>query len=237
MTHRSWIVLTLLAAVARGAPGQVVVRETDDRGREIVRSCQPTAWPRKLPALSAVVDSAALWTALRAAAPADSSPILFSIIYRHKEAPIIRVLEPESPSPFAVSLSEAVGGALRVLGPPEPRALRLRVRPGAAAAANIERSVYCPPQPTGEFIWRTSTRVRLERGDRLPTGRTGQLEAQWTVTELGNMANLQVIRGSGIRELDESIFAEIQQRAYRPALLDGKRVASWVRSNGRMMKP
>ena len=236
MTHRSWIVLALLAAVARGASGQVVL-ETDDRGRDIVRNCHPTAWPKKLPALSAVVDSAALWTALGAAAPADSGTILFSIIYRLKEAPIIRVLEPETPSPFAVSLSEVVGGALRVLGPPEPRALRLRVRPGAAATARIERSVYCPPQPTGEFIWRTSTRVRLERGDRLPTGRTAQLEAQWTVTALGNMANLQVIRGSGIRELDESIFAGIQQRAYRPALLDGLRVASWVRSNGRMMKP
>ena len=225
----------VLAAVTSGAAGQVV-RETDDLGREIVRRCQPTEWPKKLPALNAVVDSATLWTSLGAAAPADSSALLFSIIYRDKDAPIIRVLEPETPSATAISLMSVVGSGLRDLAPPEPpRALRLRVRPGAAAAAGIERSVYCPPEvATGGTIGPTTTRVYLERGDRLPTG-GGRLpfEAQWTVDEFGKVTDLQLIRGSGIRELDESLIIETQQRRYRPALLDGLRIASWVRSNGR----
>lgn len=236
MSHRSWIVLTLLAAVARGSTAQVV-RETDELGREIVRHCQPTAWPKKLPAVNAVVDSAALWTSLGAVAPADSSAILFSIIYRDKEAPVIRVLEPETPSAFAVSLSGVVGGGLRDFAPPEPPgALRLRVRAGSPSVS-IERSVYCPPVPTGGPTGPSRIRVFLGPGDQLTPGRTIRLEAQWIVTESGSVSSLQVIRGSGIRELDESLIAEMQQQAYRPALLDGLRIASWARSGGQRMKP
>jgi hypothetical protein len=227
-----------LAVVTRGATAQVV-RETDELGREIVRRCQPTEWPKKLPALNAVLDSVALWTSLGAAAAADTSPMLFSIIYRDKEAPLIRVLEPTTPSGFAVSLVGVVGGGLRDVAPPQPpRALRVRARAGSTPAATVERSVYCPPElATGGNIGPTTTRVYLERGDRIPPGRTLRLEAEWTVSELGQVTNFRVIRGSGIRELDESMVTEMQQRTYRPALLDGMRVASWARSSGRKMEP
>jgi hypothetical protein len=229
--------LTLLASAARGAEAQAI-RETDETGRAIVRQCGPTAWPKKLPALDAVLDSTALWTALRDVPAGDSAALLLGILYREGAAPSVRILESSSPSPVAAGLLDVASRTVRATSAPPPAAaVRVRLRALPAPTASVERSVYCPAQvapgaPSGP----QRTRVVLGPGDRMPAGRTIRVEAQWTINESGLVTSVQLLRSSGIRELDDEMIADLRQRVYRPALLDGAPIATWERSGGRKMR-
>ena len=228
----------LVSSVARVATAQTV-QYLDDDGKEITRRCEYAEWPKKLPALGAVLDSAALFAALDTVPAGETSALVLSVVHRDEGLPVVRLLEPMPPSPLALLVAEAAGSSLHVITPrPKPAgAIRVRMQLGAIKTAVVERSVYCAPEviPASRTGPQTST-FWLGPGERLPSGGKIRVNTEVTIDDAGQVTDVKVIQGSGIRELDESLVSEARMTRYHPALLDGMRLASWVRSGGRKMK-
>jgi hypothetical protein len=209
-------------------------------GREVGRKCQAAAWPKKLPTLGAVMDTAALGAALGVLSTTDSASVVFSILYREDAAATVRWLEPDSaPQALHDSLLGVVSRGVRPLAAPSPLgAVRLRLHGGRPGAATLERAVYCPPQPTvGDPQEPVRAIARLSPSDRAPpAGRQLRLEAETSLDEGGHVVNVRLITGSGIREVDDALVNDLWHRLYLPALIDGTPIPSWLRTGGSKMR-
>ena len=234
------IVLALLVLVYPTDPAQAqVTRQRDEAGREVWRHCQPAAWPKKLPALDALLDSASLERDIQLSV-GDTTVVLLSLLYHDGDTPIVRVLEPaESASSVTTSVAEMVRRAARSLPKRPPiGALRVRVRNSLPGAATVERSVYCPPEPVpGEAGGFKTARVEIGPGDRSPMpGQRIRIDAKTSIDDSGHVTDVELIVSSGLRELDEAIVGDLRRVLYLPAILDGFSVPSWVRTNGARLR-
>jgi len=87
--------------------------------QEPKRQCRPAEWPKRLPALDAVVDSAALFDLIDTSSAADTTSILLSILYKDDLTAAIRVLEPVGrPSPEVTFFLQNMSRGLRRLPAP-----------------------------------------------------------------------------------------------------------------------
>ena len=172
-------VLSVLIGVSATLSAQVV-RMLDASGREVERRCEQAQWPKTIPALDALVDSAALVTAIEALPRDDTTAILFSILYSQDGSASARLLGRDS-LVVRTSLSAALTRGLRAVSPPTPfGAVRLRLLPGHAPA--VERSVYCPPAPDpapGGPSAPRRVRVEVRPGDRTPPIGPSQLASDY----------------------------------------------------------
>ncbi|HEY3278965.1 MAG TPA: hypothetical protein VGJ83_00510 [Gemmatimonadales bacterium] len=209
-------------------------------GRDVERRCQSAAWPKKLPTPGAVMDTVALGAAFGILSAADSTSVLFSIMYPENGPAAVRWLEPDSaPKVLHDSLLAVVTRGLLPLAAPKPLgAIRLRLQGGRANTATLERAVYCPPQPTvGDDGEPVRALARLSPSDRAPpAGRQLRLEAETSLDEGGHVINVRLISGSGIREVDDALVNDLWHRLYLPALIDGTPIPSWLRTGGTRMR-
>jgi TonB family protein len=206
-------------------------------GQEPKRPCQPADWPKQLPALDAVVDSASLFDLVDTSSAGDTTSIVVSILYKGDGTAAVVLVEPTGvPSPEVAFFLRSLGRGLRRISPPSPLgALRVRLRAGPARAGNIERSVYCPPKPVPTAVGPQSRRFEILPGERPRTGRIN-VDVQVFIDKTGTVSDVRLISGSGLREFDESIVAEERRAIYLPATIDGVPVPSWTRSNGSTMR-
>jgi len=211
-------------------------------GQEPKRHCRAADWPKRLPALDAVLDSAALFDLVDTSSASDTTSIVVSILYKEDGTAVVRLLEPTAaPSPLGTFLLQNVSRGLRRLPPPSPLgALRVRMRAGPGRAGTVERSVYCPPAaaplPGAVSGIPQTMRVEVLPGDRPPTAGRVRVDVQTLIDEIGNVTDVRLLSTSGLRELDESIVAEQRRRIFLPATIDGVPVSSWTRSNGSSMR-
>ncbi len=174
--------LGLLIACASAAVQAQVLRQRDPVDPSVERRCQAAVWPKKLPALDAVLDSAALSAALAGVADTDTTSVSVGILYREGQAPIAHLARPDSIPAVGPTLLDLVSRALRPL-PSAPRlgALRVRLHGQGHREVAVERSVYCPPQQVGPGgpIGTIKVQVPATPGDRMPSpGQRIPLEAQ-----------------------------------------------------------
>jgi len=242
MTTQSRTTLSagILLLVGAGATIDAqVVRQRDAMGREVERRCQPAEWPKKLPALDAVLDSLALSPAVDGLSESDTS-ILFSILYRNGGVASVRLLQPDTlPSAVSASLLDAVRRGLRSIPTPGPfAAVRVRLQGGPQGTATLDRSVYCPPEPAPGGPTRARiARIPIGPGDRLPrAGQRMQLDAELSIDETGRVTDVRPVFGSGVRELDEAFIRDQWARLFFPAMIDGLPIPSWVRTAGPRMQ-
>ncbi len=208
--------------------------------QEPKRQCRPAEWPKRLPALDAVVDSAALFDLIDTSSAADTTTIVLSILYKDDATAAIRVLEPAgTPSPEVTFFLQNLSRGLRRLPPPSPLgALRVRLRAGPARVGTVDRSVYCRPE-VAPGLAPGSERMRVEflPGDRPPpSGGRLHLDVQVSIDETGLVTDVRLHSSSGLRELDERIVNDEHRIRYLPATIDGLPVPSWMRSNGATMR-
>src|SRR5712671_6202511 len=116
--------------------------------QEPKRHCRLAEWPKRLPSLDAVVDSAALFDLIDTSPESDTTSMVVSIVYKEEGPAVVRLLEPAgAPTPGAVQFLQIMSRGLRRMPPPSPMgALRVRVRAGPGRAGIVERSSYCPPE-------------------------------------------------------------------------------------------
>jgi len=213
-------------------------------GQEPKRRCRDADWPKRLPALDAVLDSAALFDLVDTSSASDTASIVVSILYKEDGTAVVRLLEPTAaPSPLGTFLVQNLGRGLRRLPPPSPLgALRVRMRAGPGRAGSVERSIYCPPAPApgpgpgAASGFPQTMRVEVLPGDRPPASGRVRVDVQTLIDEIGNVTDVRLLSTSGLREIDESILVEQRRRVFLPATIDGVPVSSWTRSNGSSMR-
>lgn len=217
----------------------LVAGVTVSDAQEPRRHCRDAQWPKRLPALDAVVDSAALFDLIDTS-ESDTTSVVVSVLYKEDGTAAVRVVEPAgAPTPLGTFLSLMLSRGLRRITPlPSPMgALRVRLRAGPQRAGRVERSVYCPPEvdpdaPSGRQVIRV---VQLP-GERMPAGGRIRLDLQVFIDETGLVSDIRTNSGSGLRELDEAVVTDIRSRRYLPATIDGFPVPSWTKSSGSTMR-
>ncbi len=192
---------------------------------------------KDLPAVSAVLDSAALAQLLAAVPPGDAARILLSLgVGKDAGTPAIQWVEPKTGPDTLIRL---VSGAALPRTPGNPWAVRVRIDLGARPAIALEPAVYCPPQPSitgGETM--SVGQVVVGPGDRMPApGARIRMVAEVMVLESGAVAEVRLISGSGIRDIDDGFVEHLRSTVFLPALLEGMPVPGRYRNDGSSPRP
>lgn len=236
-TDVSLLALVVLVLTGPAPLYAQTVRTRDGSGREIVRRCQPAMSNKELPAVDAVIDSAAVTQRLAELPPGGAASWLLSLGFaRDQPTPAVRWLEPETGPDTVLRI---LSGAARPREAGEAWAVRLRVEPEPRRAIALESAIYCPPQPaaTGPS-GPVGRRVEIRPGDRMPMpGSKIRMIAEVLVLETGAVADIRLVRGSDIRELDDSFLQHLRQTQFLPALLEGVPVAGRYRTDGSSPRP
>lgn len=205
----------------------------DAAGHE--RQCQPADYPKTIPPVAAVVDSAALAAQLATLAPpSDSSTYLISLLFTDNGAlNSAHLVEATDVRP---DLVDAVRAAVRHQTFDSPWAIRLRVRRGAASTLSLERSVYCAPQPVRGTRPPSRITVLMNPTDGPPPDFKLHFEAEVKLSETGDVIRVDPLRRSGIRDVDDQYMNNIRTDQYLPALIDGLAIPSWYRTTGQRLR-
>ena len=197
-----------------------------------IQKCRTAERPGKLPSVESLLDSAEAAAAF-ASRPLPTTGVVFSVVSIMDSVQVVRLLEPA----VVDSFPQALGVFRRTLDPQraeEPWAVRVRVRPGGAMA--VERAQYCAPEmvSTAQEI----LRFDLYAEDRPPTtgGHPVKVTVQVSLSELGDVTRTDIIRSSGIQDLDTQIAQSFARQKFLPALLDSVPVRSWIRTDGKTLK-
>lgn len=183
------------------------------------RNCSASRAPAQLPAVDAVVDSAAL-----AGLIADAGTrgmLTFSIVADVGETP--RVFPNGPASPAAEWLTPRVQAALRDM--PKPAVawgVRLVASADSAPAITLERSEFCPPRSIPSATITKLTIVR-EPGDP-PTPRVWPTRVL-RISPDGDVRDVAFIRSSS-RQLESELRRVSMSIRYHPARIDGVPVTS-----------
>jgi TonB family protein len=201
-------------------------------GRSQERRCRQTITPKKLPPASRLLDSARAVGELTAL-KIPAKGLLFSLIYNEEDSlPETHVLDSVAPKAAMV-----LAQSLRPLKPTSWWGVRLRVVAGETPRLTVERSMYCPPVPTG--VQARSDRVLVQTGPRdnaLGTGTIVRMVAEAQISEAGEVWSARMLRSSGESALDDEFLRTLRIRRFSPALVDGFPVPSWYRTDGLAMK-
>ncbi|HEV8510016.1 MAG TPA: TonB family protein [Gemmatimonadales bacterium] len=196
------------------------------------RRCRETITPKKLPPASRLLDSARAVGELTAL-KIPAKGLLFSLIYNEEDSlPQTHPLEAAAPE-AAIVLAQS----LRALKPTSYWGVRVRVVGGETPRLMVERSMYCPPMPTGVQARSERVLVQTRPGDpALGTGTIVRMIAEAQISEAGEVWSVRILRSSGERALDDEFLRTLRIRRFSPALVDGFPVPSWYRTDGLAMK-
>jgi TonB family protein len=193
------------------------------------RRCSDTKTPKRLPAASALLDSAG---ALAELAGFETAPdgMVFSLHFPEDDS-LPRIL------PILVVNDQAAAVLSRFIRPQKPAdfwGVRVRVVSGASPALSVERSIYCPPVPTDQSYTPFQARIEVRPGDRMPkTSRPIRVVVEVMVAENGEAVRAKVVQSSGLKELDDELARHWEVRRFLPALLDGVPIPWWFRTDGK----
>jgi TonB family protein len=232
-------VVVLVLTGGRAALHPQVIRWRDAGGHEVERHCKAAQWPKKLPALDAILDSAALAASSDSFAFGDTPALVFSLLYQESSLPTVFLLAPDTLSQAAAaSRIDALSRLLRPFSPPHPMgAVRVNLMAGIHATATIGRSVYCPPEVAGGTSGPRTLMVTRSPGDRLPSpGRSPRIDVKVSIDEEGGVTDVRLNAGSGIRDLDEALITELWKLRFLPALVDGLAIPSWMSTTGQALR-
>jgi len=231
-------VLTITSLVVLVMPGAALAQE-----RAVAQQCTLTQRPRRLPAANELVDSISVLTALRPMLSDGPEGLILTLIYLgDATAPAIHVTSPSAMAPDSVNfILDALLLYTRQVRFAEPNwAVRLRVRRDAERSMAVERALYCAPTPAGgdKRIW-LGSRPLAGSGDAVlmpGSTRPVRVDAEISIDTKGNVANVEMRRGSGSTEVDNQVALMMRERRYHPARVDGVPIPSWIRTSGGFLK-
>ena len=158
---------------------------------------------------------------------------MFSLLFNETDSlPAVRLLDVVAPEALAL-----LGGALRPQKPAGVWAVRVRVRGGTTPGLTVERSVYCAPVLTPPPTGRRQIRVELRAGDRPPSTQTTRILVEVRVDETGAVQTVRLLQSTGVRDIDDEVTRMWEVRRFLPALIDGRPIPVWFRTDGRSSGP
>jgi hypothetical protein len=193
--------------------------------------CKPLTEAKKLPALSALLDSASVVANLPAPDQGGPAEVLVSVMTG--ATPRVFVMDSLAAQTAAgTALVERVTSSLKPSARNAIPAFRLRVVFGQAASANVEPSVLCAPRATGAPQGQVSFTVVGPAG---PPGSAARPPRPQSVTPRikigvnGEVLQVDLGSGTGYPDGDRSLRQSLEGQRYEPALLDGRPVQVWLK--------
>jgi len=229
--------LILLAMVAATVPPLAAQNRTavDASGREVVRPCQAASSRKDLPPVGTILDSAAAAAEFVVLPPQGPNRWVAVLSYPAGAATPTVAWSEQNLGPAAVL--GVIAAAVLPRQEQHPWAVRLQVRSGSSPRITAEPARYCPPFPTSPIGTLVPTRVELRPGDRPPQRQRIRVAVEVEVLENGMVGQVRVIRGTGMRDMDDSILELWRNRTYLPALLEEMPIAARYRSDGSSRSP
>lgn len=215
----AWTAACGSAPAVSSAPAPSEVRQT--------RECRPEEFPMQLPALAALVDTAALSAGvrtLRDSARVAAGEVVLTLWYEPDGVNVRRDVLRHSLTPLlADSVQKLVFSALRQAPEMEsPWGARLRVDLAGAVSYAVDRRVLCPPRPRnlaleGEMAAFLGTGVRYRGGAQERT-----VLMQVDVHPMGYVEDARVLRGAPSGgTLEQRLRDQVRQYSFFPAAVDG----------------
>lgn len=184
------------------------------------KECRPAPAPARLPALSALTDSAAFMRAVREfterhhlSAGTDSTYVLYTVAFGPTGA-VERVKDIRwwMPDGTVDELAGIVRKHLR-RQPGGPWSVRMRVRPRQEPEVVLGRSEMCLPV--------SHTRFSVTAPAAFPVNRPLPMLMRIRVSPSGRVLSTQVLRSSGEEELDRWVRNLVERYEHAPGTLDG----------------
>lgn len=214
--HRRKSLFAILGLI--GVPAVVVAQD----------DCKPLTDARRLPALTKLLDSAAVVASLPAADSSGPTEVLLSVMTG--ATPRAFVMD-------SVAARSAIGSVIleRVLASlkPESRnalpAFRVRVVLAQALGVSVEPSVLCAPQGKGAPS-RVAFTVVVPAG---PGGsasrpRPRDVSPRIKIGVNGEVLQVDLGGGTGYADGDRAMRQSMESQRYEPARLDGRPVEVWL---------
>jgi hypothetical protein len=204
------------------------------------KGCQETKYPAQLPAPSAVVDSAHAIADL--AMFAGPKPMVFSLVFNKGDSvPRIHPLDKND---------AAAGQALYSYVKHQPAAdlwaIRVKIAGGDAPSLTLERSQYCPPEPTageGRIMSITGqvagpgSRTLMRTGPDVSLGHGKDVLYEALIGADGHVLLVRVLTNSDNGESNADVVQMVQRQHFKPATLDDDPLTALFRSGGESPRP
>jgi len=189
------------------------------------RVCRPAPFPKHLPAVNEVVDSAALQRFFNGVSLAPPRHVLLSLGFElDGAARRNQVMESDVGLDSAVTIGRYVVGILRQQAETEqPWAVRLRIVMADTARFTLEPSRYCPPVLESRNYGRP---IEVRVHEPLQHRHIATVTVKLVVADDGSVLSATLIQSSGIQGMDDALVDWTRQYHFLPALLDDVAVQS-----------
>jgi hypothetical protein len=193
-----------------------------------VRECKPVSDIKKLPAVSALLDSASLIANLPAPDAAAAKELFVSVTTG--SAPKAFVMD-------SVAAKTESGRILveKVLASLKPNArnllpsFRLQVLLGETPRVSVLPSLLCPPKGKSPPRRASFSVISPSGPGASQVARPRDVEPRIKIGVNGEVLQVDLGAGTGYPDGDRSLREALQGQQYEPALLDGRPVQVWLR--------
>jgi hypothetical protein len=193
-------------------------------------SCAPLSQPKRMPNLTAVLDSTGLMARLQALDTASAGSVIVGIIY--SSAPSGHIIERSPPTPASELVLSHVLASLRSPSKGAPPAFRVHIQLGPTPVLELKRSRLCRPQsvePGGDVLRIGYGQVQGSSASAgVMPAKSRSITPSLRISATGQVEEVSIGPGTGILELDRSLREGLMVQRFHPALLDGRPVAVWV---------
>jgi Gram-negative bacterial TonB protein C-terminal len=226
--------IVTVGALLSAAVAVTAVTPQADRQRSMVgmqENCRPIEQPKKMPAMSAMIDSAELMRRVALLDPAAISDVTVGVVLDETtEAFLVDLL---APTAVHDSLRAIVRATARARGKDFPHSYRVHITGSPALAVSIERSILCGPVSMGgpggrgAVVGRVSVRTSPGSGPPAATN-PRPFNTRQKVDSTGQVIEVDIGSGSGFAEVDRSVRETLRDQRFIPATLDGRPVSVWL---------
>jgi hypothetical protein len=205
----SWLALSMYPSVAATQEG-----------------CKPLTDVTKLPALNALLDSAALVANLPAPNADTPGEVVVSVMTG--TMPQAHVMDSVTAAATGTTVQERVLASLKPGARNAIPAFRVRVVLTQPATVSVEPSVLCEPKATTPPKQASFTYV-TPAGPGAPGVRPRPVSPRIKIGSNGEVLQVDLGAGTGFADGDRSLRQALEGQRYQPALLDGRAVPVWLR--------
>lgn len=188
--------------------------------------CKPLTESKKLPALTTLLDSAALVANLPAPDAGGPAEVLVSVMTG--ATPQAHVMDSVTAAATGATVRERVLASLKPGARTAIPAFRVRVVLAQPASVFVEPSVLCDPRPTGPQGRQASFTVISPSRSGSPPPRPRPVSPRIKIGVNGEVLQVDLGGGTGYPDGDRSIRQTLEAQRYEPARLDGRPVQVWL---------
>ena len=197
------------------------------RAAHAQEGCKPVTEAKKLPAVTALLDSSAM--AANLPTPEASAPAEFLISVTTGSAPRAFIMDSSTAlSAAGAAVLERVVPSLKPNARNAVPAFRIRVIAGPAASISVEPSILCAPRLPGPPPRQASFTITTQ-GRGGPPPRPRSVTPRLKIGVNGEVLQVDLGAGTGYPDGDRSLRQSLEGQRFEPATLDGRPVQVWMR--------